>query len=247
MNVSNALLAGLALAAAGAGSGCTTAADHNPADPYESFNRSMYRFNDGADRAVLQPAAKVYRTVTNEPTREGVDNFLSNIKEPFTAANQLLQGKPADAGAAAGRFLINTTLGLVGIFDTAGALGIDRKTEDFGQTLGVWGVQAGPYLVMPFLGSTNPRDLVGMLADAALNPLNYGRFDSRYAALAGIVTLDALASREGAIETVDSVRDQVDPYTTVRRFSVRNRALAVGNTELATIELDKVSDDELDF
>jgi phospholipid-binding lipoprotein MlaA len=247
MNLSNTLLAGILVAASGALSGCTTTADHNPSDPYESFNRSMYKFNDGVDRAVLQPVAKGYRAVTNKPIREGVGNFLGNLKEPITAANQLLQGKPADAGAAAGRFVINTTLGIVGIFDTASAIGIDRKTEDFGQTLGVWGVRAGPYLVLPFLGSTNPRDLFGMVGDAAMNPINYAQFNGDDATRIGLGAANVISAREGAIETVDGVRNQVDPYTTVRRFSVRNRALAVGNMELAPIELDKVSEDELNF
>ena len=247
MHVSNTLLAGVLVAASGALSACTTTADHNPTDPYESFNRSMYTFNDGVDRAVLQPVAKGYRAVTNKPIREGVGNFLGNLKEPITAANQLLQGKPADAGAAAGRFVINTTVGVIGFFDTASALGIDRKTEDFGQTLGVWGVHPGPYLVLPLLGSTNPRDLFGMFGDAALNPLNYPQFDGDAATRIGIGVAGAISGREAAIETVEGVRDQVDPYTTVRRFSVRNRALAVGNMELAPVELDKVSDDELNF
>jgi len=247
MNVSGTLLAGVLVTASSALSGCTTTADHNPTDPYESFNRSMYSFNDGVDRAVLQPVAKGYRAVTNEPIRDGVGNFLGNLQEPITAANELLQGKPADAGAAAGRFVINTTVGVIGFFDTASAFGIDRKTEDFGQTLGVWGVHSGPYLVLPFLGSTNPRDLFGMFGDVALNPLNYAQFDGDTPTRIGLGVSGAISGREAAIETVDGVRNQVDPYTTVRRFSVRNRALAVGNMELAPIELDKVSDDELNF
>lgn len=247
MKVSSAVLAGATLAASGLLSGCATSADHNPADPYESFNRRMYAFNDGLDRAVLEPAAKGYRAVTNPPIREGVGNFFSNLREPVTAANQLLQGKPADAGAAAGRFVINSTIGVVGVFDTASAMGIQRKTEDFGQTLGVWGVKPGPYLVLPLIGSTNPRDLFGMVGDAAMDPLNYAQFDGDDATRAGLAIGKGISARESAIETVDGVRSQVDPYTTVRRFTIRNRAREIGTTEPAPNDLDKVPDYELDF
>ena len=226
---------------------CATTGTANPEDPYEGFNRSMYAFNDGLDKAVLEPAAKGYRAVTNEPIRGGVRNFVSNLGEPVTFANEVLQGKVGNAAGTVGRFVINTTIGIAGIFDPAGAMGIQRTDEDFGQTLGVWGVGTGPYLVLPFLGSTNPRDLLGFGADIAMDPLNYAEFESDDETRIGIAILGGLSGREDAIEAVDGIRDQVDPYTTVRRFYVRNRAALIGNSEPASNETEKVPEYELDF
>lgn len=227
--------------------GCATSGAANPEDPYEGFNRSMYAFNDGLDKAVLEPVAKGYRAVTNEPIRGGVRNFVSNLGEPVTFANEVLQGKVGNAAGTVGRFVINTTIGIAGIFNPAGAMGIERTDEDFGQTLGVWGVGTGPYLVLPFLGSTNPRDLVGFGADIAMDPLNYAEFESDDETRIGVAILGGLSAREDAIEAVDGIRDQVDPYTTVRRFYVRNRAALIGNSAPASNETEKVPEYELDF
>jgi len=228
-------------------SACATGAARNPDDPYEDFNRSMFEFNDGLDKAVIEPVAKGYRAVTNEPIRGGVNNFVNNLGEPVTFANEVLQGKVGNAAGTVGRFLLNTTVGIVGIFDPASAIGIKRTDEDFGQTLGVWGVGTGPYLVLPLLGSTNPRDLFGLGADAAMNPINYAEFEKDDATRVGLAALGGLAAREDAIETIDDVRTQVDPYTTVRRFYVRSRAAAIGNYDPLPKDIEKVPDYELDF
>lgn len=227
-------------------SACATTVDPN-ADPYEGFNRQMFAFNDSVDRAVLEPVAKGYRAVTNEPVRAGVTNFVTNLGEPVTFANQVLQGKIPDAGATVGRFVVNTTVGIAGIFNPAQSMGIERTKEDFGQTLGVWGVGSGPYLVLPFLGSSSPRDLVGSGTDIAMNPLTYAQFDGDDATRVGVVVLNGLSAREGAIETVDNVREQVDPYVTVRRFYVRGRAAAIRNNAPMPNDIEKVPDSELDF
>lgn len=238
------LLLGSALSSAG----CVTVTDKNRDDPYEGFNRQMYAFNDGVDKAVLEPVARGYRAVTNEPVREGVSNFVDNLGEPVTFANELLQGKIPNAAGTVGRFLINSTIGIVGIFDPAGAMGIDRTDEDFGQTLGVWGVGGGPYLVLPFLGSSNPRDLLGKGVDMGLNPMNYAEFEGDEELRIGRSILGGLSGREGALETVENVRStQLDPYTTLRRFYVRNRAAQIGNQPPVSIETEKVPDYELDF
>ena len=191
-------------------SGCITAGA-NPEDPYEDFNRSMFAFNDGLDRAVIEPVAHGYRAITNEPVREGVGNFTMNLNEPLTFVNHVLQGQIPDAGATFGRFVVNTTVGIVGIFDPASAMGMQRTKEDFGQTLGKWGVGSGPYLVLPFLGSSSPRDAFGMGADLALNPLNYPEFESDDETRLGIAVLGGINAREGAIEASDQVRNQIDP------------------------------------
>jgi phospholipid-binding lipoprotein MlaA len=238
------LLLGSALSA----TGCVTITDKNRDDPYEGFNRKMYGFNDSLDKAVLEPVAKGYRAVTNEPVRQGVTNFTNNLGEPITFANELLQFKIPHAAGTAGRFVINTTIGIAGLFDPAGAMGIKRTDEDFGQTLGVWGVDGGPYLVLPFLGSSNPRDLFGKGVDIGLNPLNYAQFDGDTETRIGVAALGGLSARESAIETVDNVRStQIDPYTTLRRFYVRNRAAEIGNQPPVSIETEKVPDYELDF
>lgn len=227
-------------------SGCLTAGP-NPEDPYEDFNRQMFAFNDGLDRAVLEPVARGYRAITNEPIREGVGNFADNLNEPLTFVNHVLQFQIPDAGATLSRFVINTTVGVAGIFDPASALGVQRTKEDFGQTLGKWGVEGGPYLVLPFLGSTNPRDLVGKGGDIALNPLNYPEFESDDEIRLGIAVLGGINAREGAIEAIDEVRNQIDGYTTVRRLYDRTRAQDIANAAIQPNETEKLPESELDF
>jgi phospholipid-binding lipoprotein MlaA len=227
--------------------GCASMNAQNPEDPYEDFNRQMFAFNDGVDRAVFEPVAKGYRAVTNEPVRGGVRNFLGNLGEPVTFANEVLQGKIGNAAGTVGRFVINTTVGIAGIFNPASAIGIARTDEDFGQTLGAWGVGTGPYLVLPFLGSTNPRDLTGLGADIAMDPLNHAQFDGADAARIAVPAANGLAVREQVIETIESMRTQVDPYTTARRFYDRSRAAAIGNSEPEPRTIEQVPDFELDF
>jgi len=227
-------------------SGCLTAGP-DPEDPYEDFNRQMFAFNEGLDQAVLSPVAHGYRAVTNEPVREGVGNFASNLNEPVTFVNHVLQGKLPDAGATFGRFVINTTVGIAGIFDPASSMGIQRTKEDFGQTLGTWGVDSGPYLVLPFIGPTNPRDLTGIGGDIALNPLNYPEFENDDAIRLGVMALGGINAREGAIETIDELNNQVDPYTTVRRLYGRTRAADIGIPYSEPNNAEEVPEDELDF
>jgi phospholipid-binding lipoprotein MlaA len=220
----------------------------NPEDPYENFNRQMYAFNDGLDKAVLEPVAKGYRAVTNEPVRAGVRNFFDNLGEPVTFANEVLQGKVGNAFGTVGRFAINTTIGILGIFNPAEAMGIQRTDEDFGQTLAVWGIGSGPYLVMPVLGSTNGRDLIGFAGDLYINPINQAEFDNDDAWRVGLATTDVISARELGIETIDDIRTtQVDPYTTLRRYYVRSRATAIEGSDPIPRNIEKVPDYELDF
>jgi phospholipid-binding lipoprotein MlaA len=246
---SAALKVGALAAAISAGvvGGCTTTGG-SPGDPFEISNRRYYAFNEQVDKAVLIPVARGYRAVTNEPIREGVSNFLSNLSSPITFTNEVLQGKIGNAAGTAGRLVINTTVGVAGVFDPAGWMGIERTREDFGQTLGVYGVPPGPYLVLPFLGSTSPRDLAGFGVDRALDPLNYTQFDGDDALRIGSTALRAASGREGVLETVDDLRrTQVDPYVTLRQVYVRNRAAAVGKRENAPDSGLEVPDFERDF
>lgn len=226
--------------------GCATVTSDNP-DPYEAFNRQMFSFNEGLDQAVVEPIAYGYRAVTNEPVREGVGNFANNLGEPLTFVNHILQGKLPDAGATLGRFVVNTTVGVAGVFDPASSMGIQRTNEDFGQTLGVWGVDSGPFIILPFLGPTTTRDIVGRGADAALNPLNYPEFENDDAIRLGILALGGINAREGAIETFDELRQQIDPYTTLRRLYGRTRAADIGIPLVEPNDASELSEDELDF
>lgn len=140
-------------------------------DPWESFNRSVMRFNDQLDRFVMTPAAKGYQAVMPEVLDVGITNGFSMLGEIPSAGNAVLQGKPSGAGIALSRFLVNLTLGFFGLFDVATQLGIEQQKEDFGQTLAVWGVESGPYLVLPFFGPSTLRDGPSMLVDLWSDPL----------------------------------------------------------------------------
>ncbi|MEX1086610.1 MAG: VacJ family lipoprotein [Steroidobacteraceae bacterium] len=147
-------------------SGCATTGATTPGDPLERMNRATYRFNDAVDRAVLKPVATGYRNHVPQLIQTGVDNFLDNLAYPTTIVNDLLQLKIKDTLIDLGRFAVNTTLGIGGLLDPASRFGIPRNDEDFGQTLGRWGVPAGPYVVLPFFGPSTARDAPSILADA---------------------------------------------------------------------------------
>ncbi|MEP6608295.1 MAG: VacJ family lipoprotein [Burkholderiaceae bacterium] len=164
---------------AGFVSGCATIpadSGNDPRDPIESFNRQVFEFNDVVDRALLKPVAQAYQFVLPEPVRDCVSNIFSNFREPSNAINNLLQGKPVDAGSDVCRFVVNTTIGLAGCFDPARQMGLEKHSEDFGQTLGRWGIGAGPYLVVPILGPSTVRDAIGIYgAEPYLDPNFYIR------------------------------------------------------------------------
>jgi phospholipid-binding lipoprotein MlaA len=129
-------------------------------DPFEGFNRKMAAFNSGVDIVVIKPSAQVYKVATPKLVQTSISNFFANLGEPWTAINQLLQGRVKMAGNDTGRFLVNSTLGVAGLFDVAASIGLPRHQEDFGQTLGVWGLPQGPYIVLPMLGPSSGRGLV---------------------------------------------------------------------------------------
>jgi len=139
----------------------------NPRDPYEGFNRAMFTFNDTVDTYALKPVATVYKDVTPSFVQTGVNNFFGNLADAWTAINNLLQGKGEAGMSDVTRFALNSTLGVVGLFDIASEAGLPKHKEDFGQTLGVWGVDSGPYLMLPLLGPSTVRDTVALPADFA--------------------------------------------------------------------------------
>ena len=164
-------------------------------DSLEPFNRSIQSFNNAADRVLIKPLAQTYKAVTPDPMEQAVVRFFRNLGELTNASNQLLQGKPLLAVNDFGRFLVNSTLGLAGLFDPASELGLEPHQEDFGQTLGVWGVPQGPYLVLPFRGPATLRNIAGGFSDQwTLLPLELGHVPSRNRLFAfQIVTLRAQA------------------------------------------------------
>jgi phospholipid-binding lipoprotein MlaA len=150
--------------------GCATVGS-DPRDPHEGFNRAMYSFNEGFDQAIGKPIATAYRDTLPDPIRTWVRNFFANIGDLWIGANNLLQGKPLDAFTDWARFAFNSTLGVFGINDVASSMGIEKHDEDFGQTLGRWGLDDGAYLVWPFLGSSSTRDTVGLVPDIYFDPV----------------------------------------------------------------------------
>jgi phospholipid-binding lipoprotein MlaA len=145
--------------------GCAMTGERDPKDPWEGLNRKTYAFNDVLDKAVLKPVAKGYEKVVPAFAREGVNNFFDNVEDVATSLNNILQGKPREGFSDAGRFIVNTVFGVFGLWDVATPLGLEKHYEDFGQTLGKWGVQSGPYLVLPLLGPSTARDAPARLVD----------------------------------------------------------------------------------
>ena len=165
--------------------GCASVPNPDPRDPFEGFNRAVYKFNDGFDRAIAKPVATAYVKITPTPVRAGVRNFFSNIADLFIGVNNLLQGKPEEALTDWMRFAVNTTFGVVGIADWATDMGLEKHDEDFGQTFGRWGAGTGPYLVLPFLGPSDVRDGVGTAFDMYTDPVsNHTPVDERNSAIA---------------------------------------------------------------
>lgn len=156
--------------------GCATVKKPDPNDPWESWNRSMQSFNDNLDNYLMKPVAKGYQFITPDFVDTGITNFFSNIDDIGVCANDLLQGKLMQSGMDGARFLINTTAGVGGFIDVGSMLGLPKHNEDFDQTLGVWGVPTGPYLVLPIFGPSSPRGVVGLVGDAAMNPFTYAGF-----------------------------------------------------------------------
>jgi len=220
------------------------AAQPSANDPLESFNRSSFEFNLFFDRLLLKPVAKTYRFVTPGFFRTGVSNFLFNLRTPVTVANDLLQGEGTRATESVGRFMFNTILGFGGVLDIGGMLGMpERHTEDFGQTLAVYGVGSGPYIMMPFLGPSNPRDLTGFVVDIAFDPLSFILPTKLSFARTGT---DLVSLREENIETVDELeRTSIDFYAATRTLSRQLRDNEIRNGASAPLD-DVYSDDIYD-
>lgn len=200
-------------------------------DPLEPLNRRVYKFNYYFDHYVLYPVAKTYLTVTPKPVRKGVGNFLSNLTEIPTFINSTLQLKPRTAGITLSRFAINTTLGIFGIFDVATPIGLKKHQEDFGQTLAYYGVGDGPYLIVPFLGPSNARDITGFTADIyafnQIDPLNFEVDKKREYFYLGLEAIDTRAKVPVAYFESGSPFE----YEMLRRYYTDSRKIKAGSFE----------------
>jgi phospholipid-binding lipoprotein MlaA len=208
---------------------------HNPAaraafiqtnDPLEPLNRKTFAFNLFLDRILLKPAAELYVGAVPRPARDALRGILKNMKEPVIAINNVLQGRPKDAGIAVGRLVVNSTVGLAGIIDVAKLWGLPPQTGDFGQTLYTWGFPQGPYLILPILGPSNPRDAIGMAADNYIDPFSYA------ATVADIDNMDIIRfvlggidERAQAMDTLDTLqKNSLDFYAELRSLVEQHRA-----------------------
>jgi phospholipid-binding lipoprotein MlaA len=238
---SRGVVAAIALSLSGVTiSGCVLPPRDDPAalaayneanDPLEGVNRAIFGFNEGTDILLFRPAAEIYRTVLPNPIRNGIRNFLRNLRSPLDIANNLLQGDWTGAEVATKRFLINTTAGVGGVMDVATDNGLAYRSEDFGQTLAVWGIPEGPYLVLPLLGPSNFRDTAGVAADAYGDPLNLwaGNTDRDVIPRSrGIV--GGVDTRAGLIEPIDDMRrNSLDYYASLRSLYRQNRISEINN------------------
>jgi phospholipid-binding lipoprotein MlaA len=204
-------------------------------DPHEGLNRDLFAAHEAIDGAVLEPLARGYRAIMPRPLRSGVSNFLRNLKAPVIFANDVLQAEPARAGTTLARFGLNSTIGVLGVFDPAASMGLERHDEDFGQTLAVWGLSEGPYFFVPVLGPTNLRDGAGRIIDLTFDPLNWAEFDEADEARAIRGVLTGISAREALLDQVDNIRENsVDPYVTFRSSYqlFRDSAVLNGRSEV---------------
>jgi phospholipid-binding lipoprotein MlaA len=230
-------------------SGCGTLPNGKPdkRDRFERVNRSVYKFNVAVDHAVLRPAARAYVKVLPRPVRTSVSNFTSNLAYPVTMVNDFLQGKVADGVTDAARIVVNTTLGLGGLFDPASHMGLDRHDEDFGQTMGRWGVKSGPYVMLPFFGPSTVRDTFGMIPDYALTyeviSVNLITEDYISIPLFAIRQVDTRASLLDTDHVLDST---YDPYAFVRNAYLQRREYLIRDGDVPPEELFPDADTDSD-
>ena len=200
-------------------------------DPWENFNRGTFAFNKVFDKYLLSPLAKGYRIILPNEVRTGIRNFFSNLKEPWTFINATLQGDLKNSGVSIARFGLNTTIGLLGIFDVASSFGLEKQKEDFGQTLGVYGVESGPYLVLPLLGPSTVRDAIGKVAGIVADPVTIAlNKDGKDEWLWIGTAIKGVDFREQNLEKIDNLdATSVDFYATVRSLYLERRNRMIRN------------------
>ncbi len=195
----------------------------------EQYNRAMFEFNNKVDKYVVRPVAKGYRAITNKYIRTRVSNFFDNVGEPISAVNHVLQGEFASSGNNVGRFVINTTLGVVGLFDVASSMGMERKKTGFDETLSTWCVPDGPFVVLPIMGPSTPRAATGFVVDAYSSPLYWVTHESDeseaksiYYAASGLKYLNLMAENLAFLESLEE--GSIDYYEAVKSSYMQNRS-----------------------
>ena len=216
--------------------GCASVRSPDPRDPWEPMNRGIFEFNDGLDRAILKPVAQGYRFVLPGPIRDGIRNFFSNLQDPWIALNQLLQGKVEEALSDTWRFIVNSTFGVGGIFDIASDMRLPKHAEDFGQTLAVWGVDFGPYLILPILGPSSARDALGTaVASQMYLPWQLPKWldlEHRVAWQNSLTIVDVIQTRANLLDASDLLEQAaLDRYAFLRNayFQRRRNLIYDGN------------------
>jgi phospholipid-binding lipoprotein MlaA len=199
-------------------------AKRDPRDPFERMNRSIYKFNDAVDKAVARPIAHTYRRVTPQFVQTGISNFTSNLDYSIVIVNDLLQGRFKPFAKDTARLIMNTTLGIGGLFDPASSAGLDKNENDFGQTLGRWGFKPGPYLMLPILGPSDVRDAVGKVANAYSTPRQYINDNTVYYSLYALYFLEYRASLVPQEKLLDSA---YDPYAFLRNAYLQRRQFLI--------------------
>jgi phospholipid-binding lipoprotein MlaA len=219
------------------GSGCASVPVADERDPFESFNRAAYEFNDDLDKAILKPLATGYQKVVPTPVSNSVSNFFSNLDDVIVLVNDLLQLKFEQGLSDFGRIVFNTTFGLAGLFDVATHMDLPKHNEDFGQTLGYWGVGSGPYLVLPFFGPRTLRDALAMPVDWELDPLSTIDDNETYWAAQALYAID---TREGLLRASRILETAaLDPYTFMRDAYLQRRQNLVYDGNPPASELDE--------
>ncbi len=237
---------GVAAIAIVALAGCSTTRSPDPRDPWEGMNRATFEFNDGFDNVLMRPLAEGYRFVLPSLARTAVTNFFSNLNDPWVAVNQLLQGKVERAIDDFGRFVWNSTFGLLGLIDVASDMGLPKHREDFGQTLAVWGVDFGPYLVLPILGPSSVRDGVGLIPDAyAFLPWQipkWADFNHRVTWQWSLTGLDLVQTRASLLDATDLLEQAaLDRYAFLRNAYFQRRRNLIHDGDPPPLPADKQS------
>ena len=211
---------------------------NDPIDPLENKNRSIYAFNENLDEAILEPAADGYDYITPNFLQKGFNNFFDNINYPVTIINQVLQGNIKDSLQDTLRFTINSSIGLLGLFDPASKMGLPENDEDFGQTLAVWGIEEGPYLMLPFFGPKTLRSLTGDMTDVFFNPL-LNIDDTNLKMKANIINI--LQDRSDLSTFEEELDNSFDPYQYIKDSYIQNRKYKIHNGDITE------DDEEVDF
>lgn len=210
-------------------------------DPWEGFNRKMHSFNHTMDRAVARPVAKAYQAVTPKPVQRGLSNFFNNLGYPVTFINQVLQGKFKQSGVSTGRFLVNSTIGLLGFFDPATRMGLPNYNEDFGQTFAKWGYENSRYLVLPVFGPSTLRDGIAMPLNSYFYPPSYvAREDHFYTPY----VLNLIQLRAAFLSQGQTLEDAYDPYSLVRDAWLQNRDYRIHDRNPPMTDYEAMLEDE---